>query len=127
MTPAAAHFGMNATPYTGRRIALATMHRKEVVIAPPMKRVLGAELVVPAGLDTDALGTFSGEIPRQGTMGDVAVAKARMGMVAAGLGIGLASEGSFGPHPEIPVVAVGRELLVLVDDERGLVVFESLI
>ncbi|MFN2328336.1 MAG: DUF6671 family protein [Chromatocurvus sp.] len=118
---------MAVTPYTGRRIALATMHRKEAVIAPPMRRVLGVELVVPAGLDTDALGTFSGEIPRQGTMGDVAVAKARMGMLAAGVGMGLASEGSYGPHPEIPVIAVGRELLVLVDDERGIVVFESLI
>ena len=34
--------------------------------------------VVPAvGLDTDLLGTFSGEIPRQGTMLEVAVRKAR--------------------------------------------------
>lgn len=116
-----------AAPYAGRRIALATMHEKDKIIAPPMRDRLGAELVVPAGLNTDALGTFSGEIKRQGTMGEVAIAKARLGMAATGLKFGLASEGTYGPHPQIPFIATGIELLVLVDDERGLIVSESLI
>ncbi|MEQ8517081.1 MAG: hypothetical protein RIC38_15905 [Chromatocurvus sp.] len=114
-------------PYAGRRIALATMHGKEKAVAPSMRDVLGAQVVVPPGLDTDVLGTFSGEVARQGTMGEVAVAKARMGMAASGLRIGLASEGSYGPHPQVPFVAAGMEILVLVDDERGLAVTESLI
>ncbi len=106
---------------------LATMHDKEAAIAPVLKRQLGVETLVPEDLDTDMLGTFSGEIERQGTMGEVAIAKARMGMAAAGLKLGLASEGSYGPHPQIPFLAAGMELLVLVDDERGLTVSESLI
>jgi hypothetical protein len=114
-------------PYAGRRIALATRHAKESAIAPPVQDILGAELVVPADLDTDALGTFSGEVERQGTMGEVAVRKARLGMAATGLDVGLASEGSFGPHPQIPMLAVGMELMVLVDHERGLAIAESLI
>ena len=114
-------------PYAGRSAVLATMHRKEEAIAPALSATLGLVVVPAAGLDTDQLGTFSGEIARQGTMLEVAVRKARLGMPGAGLPLGLASEGSFGPHPAIPFFAAGMELLVFVDDERGIVVSESLI
>jgi len=113
-------------PYEGRRAALATMHGKEVAIAPAMARI-GIVLEVPTGLDTDALGTFSGEIPRIGTMGEVAIKKARMGMEWLNLPLGFASEGTFGPHPSIPFIAAGMELLMFVDDERGFSVSESLV
>jgi hypothetical protein len=103
-------------PYAGRRIALATMHGKDSAIAPPLRLRVGADLVVPVGLDTDALGTFTGEIERKGTMREVAIAKARLGMVATGLQLGLASEGSYGPHSSVPFMAAGVELLALVDD-----------
>jgi hypothetical protein len=114
-------------PYAGQHIALTTMHEKNRAIAGAIQQQLGAELVVPTGIDTDQLGTFCGEIERQGTMGEVAIAKARLGMARAGLTIGLASEGSYGPHPNIPFVSAGMELMVLVDDQRQLIVFESLI
>lgn len=114
-------------PYVGRSAVLATMHRKEQAIAPALIAILGL-LVVPApGLDTDRLGTFAGEIPREGTMLEVAVRKARLGMSATGLPLGIASEGTFGPHPAIPFMPAGMELLVFVDDEREIVVHESLI
>ena len=112
-------------PYAGRRIALATMHGKGRALARPFRVGLGAEVVVPPGLDTDRLGTFTGEIPRAGTPREAALRKARLGMAAAGLPLGLASEGSFGPHPELPFVPVARELLLFVDDERGLQVAEG--
>jgi hypothetical protein len=114
-------------PYAGRRAVLASMHRKEEAIAPAMLSTLGLIITPTAGLDTDQLGTFSGEIPRDGSMLEVAVRKARLGMSAAGVPLGLASEGSFGPHPAIPFIPGGMELLVFVDDERGIVVHESLI
>lgn len=114
-------------PYAGRTIALATMHEKDRAIAPAIKRELHARLLVPGDIDTDTLGTFCGEIARVGAMGEVAISKARLGMAKAGLSIGLASEGSYGPHPQIPFVAAGMELIVLVDDERHLIVFESLV
>ena len=114
-------------PYQGTRIAFSTMHRKEQALAPLFKSVCGAELIVPPDLDTDAFGTFSGDIPRHGTMGEVALAKARLGMEKAGLPYGLASEGSFGPHPLFPIGVAGIELLAFVDDIRRIVIFETFV
>ena len=97
------------------------------MIAPPLAAGPGLQVVVPGGIDTDALGTFTGEIARAGSMFDAAFAKARVGMTALGLPLGLASEGSYGPHPDAPVVGLGIEVIVFVDDARGLVVSEQLV
>ena len=113
--------------YQEAKAALATMHGKEAAIGPAMQAHLGLSVVTPPDLDTDVLGTFTGEIPRVGTMREVAVRKARLGMRASGLRIGIASEGSFGPHPTIPFFRAGMELMVLVDDECDLIISESLI
>jgi hypothetical protein len=114
-------------PYAGRTAVIATMHRKEAAVAPALISMLGLTITTAPGLDTDLLGTFSGEIPRQGTMLEVATRKARLGMSVMGVQLGLASEGSFGPHPAIPYIPAGLELMVFVDDERGIVVTESVI
>lgn len=114
-------------PYAGRRAVLATMHGKEAAIAPILLDRLGLVVVTAQDLDTDAFGTFTGEVPRAGSMRDAAIAKARLGMAATGLPIGIASEGSYGPHPHLPLVPGGIELMVLVDDERHIVVSESLV
>jgi hypothetical protein len=108
----------NTSPYYGRTIALATKHHKDDVIAPPFREHLQAALSVP-DLDTDTLGTFTGEIERPGNMVEVAIRKARMGMHAAGTRFGISSEGSCGPHPVIPFLSCDTELLVFIDDERG--------
>ena len=49
------------------------MHGKERVIAPVLFERLGLRVEVAKGIDTDQLGTFAGEIPRVGTMLEVAV------------------------------------------------------
>lgn len=116
-----------AGSYAGRRAALATMHGKEFAITPALFDRLGVFVEVAIGIDTDALGTFTGETPRVGTMRDAAIAKARLGMAATGLTIGIASEGSYGPHPQMPFMAGGIELMVLADANRGIVVAEHLI
>lgn len=116
-----------AHPYAGRTAALATMHGKERAIAPAFADAIGLRIVVPAGLDTDAFGTFSGEVPRVGTMLEVAVRKARAAMARSGLKIALASEGTFAPHPAVGILPMGVELMVLVDDDRGQVIGHSLI
>lgn len=113
--------------YQGATAALATMHGKEIAIAPAMRAQLGLNVITPPDLDTDVLGTFTGEISRVGTMRDVAIRKARLGMRISGLKIGIASEGSFGPHPHIPFFRAGLELMVFVDDERDLIITEALI
>ncbi len=114
-----------AESYRGRRAALATRHGKEQVITPEMMAHAGLGLVVPSGLDTDQLGTFTGEIPRLAPMRETARRKAIMGMDATGLPLGIASEGSFGPHPSIPFLAAARELLIFIDAERGLEIVEE--
>lgn len=89
-----------------------------------MSRSLGLD-VVSVDVDTDSLGTFSGEVERVGTPWEVAVAKARLGMEASGLPLGLASEGSIGPDDAIPFLVSDVELVVLVDDVRGIVIGET--
>jgi hypothetical protein len=119
---------MNGTlhPYAGKTAMLATRHKKERALALPLSR-LGLALRTVPELDTDLLGTFSGEIPRSGTPLETAVAKARLGMAATGSRLALANEGSFGPHPASPFIPADHELLVLVDDEHGMVVKEALL
>ncbi|MEW6452573.1 MAG: DUF6671 family protein [Pseudomonadota bacterium] len=114
-------------PYAGLRAVLATMHGKEAAIVPAFKEQLELAVEIPSAIDTDTLGTFTGEIARAGTIREAALAKARLGMAATGLSIGIASEGSYGPHPHVPFIPGGVELMVLVDDERGIVVSEHLI
>ncbi len=113
--------------YHDQRVALATKHHKEEVLGPPLQTIAGVILKVPDGLDTDLLGTFSGEIPRPGPARDVAVQKARLGMEALGLPLGLASEGSFGPHPQWMVIPADFELLAFVDADQGITIVEQVL
>ncbi len=114
-----------ASPYQGERAALATMHGKAAALERPFRAGLGLALWVPEGLDTDQLGTFTGEVNRVGDPRAVAVKKARLGMETAGLEYGLASEGSFGPHPLAPFLQGHHEYLAFVDGRRDFVVVES--
>ena len=114
-------------PYQGRKAALATKHEKERVLGQPLQAAVGLTLYVPPDLDTDLLGTFSGEVDRQGTPREVALRKARLGMNAAGLTLGLASEGSFGPDPQLLFVPANHELLAFVDDELGIEVVDQIL
>lgn len=112
--------------YHGLPIALATRHAKQTAIAPAFHALLHAEVRV-ADVDTDALGTFTGERPRPGSAPEVCERKARLGMAALGISMGVASEGSFGPHPLVPFVAGGVEWMTFVDDTRRLIITEELV
>ena len=105
--------------------ALGTMHGKEAALAPPFAH-LGVALVLPEGLDTDRFGTFTGEVGRVGTMVEAARAKAQAAIAATGLAHGLASEGAYGPHPTLPFVAAGLEILLWRDEAKGHEVVERL-
>jgi len=112
------------SPYCKRQASLATKHDKQRAVARPFRLALGLEVVATSDLDTDVLGTFSGEVPRVGSALNVCERKARLGMTTTGFPLGLASEGSFGPHPFIAFIPAGIELMTLVDDEHGFVVSE---
>ena len=109
-----------AGPYSGRRVALLTQHGKERVIAPVLDAALGCRVEWVGGFDTDTLGTFARDIPRAGTQLEAARRKARIGMELSGLPLGLASEGAFGPDPMAGLFPWNVELLVFIDDERGI-------
>lgn len=104
------------------RAALGTMHGKEAAIAPPLA-TLGIALTV-APIDTDRFGTFTAETPRTGGMEDAARAKALAAIEATGLPVGIASEGSYGPHPFVPFAALGQELILWHDARTGQEVLE---
>lgn len=106
-----------------RDAVLVSMHGKAEIIAPVLTPSLGVVITALTHIDTDQFGAFTGEIPRLETQYQTAVAKARAGM-AQGFCLGIASEGSFASHPEVPWLTVNHELVVLVDDMHG-VVFEG--
>jgi hypothetical protein len=110
-------------PYKNQRAVLTTKHDKLALIAPAMLEKVGLE-VAEVKQDTDQLGTFSGEIPRVGSPLESAIAKAKLGIDATGIELGLASEGSIGPDPQNPFLTSDIELLVLVDQQRNLIIHE---
>ena len=115
---------MSAHPYFHKRIALTTKHDKLRLIKPAFDEYVGCELF-EVNLDTDKLGTFSGEIERVAPPRETAIQKARIGMKKKGLSLGTASEGSVGPDPIVPFIHSNTEHLVLVDDEIGIVISET--
>ena len=106
--------------WRGKDAVFATMHGKERAIAPLASRWLGLRLVVADGLNTDAFGTFTRDISRPGSSRDAARVKIDAAFaMSPERPIGLASEGSFGPHPQLPYCALDREIVLLVDREHG--------
>ena len=53
-------------------------------------------------------------------------AKAEAAMAATGHAIGIASEGAYGPHPAVPFLPFGRELILWRDAARGLEIVERM-
>jgi hypothetical protein len=108
-------------PYRNTVAVLTSMHAKERVIAPVLRDELGMIVGLGIGINTDQFGTFSREVERTGSQLDAARAKIAAGFEYAPLArVGIASEGSFGPHPHVPFVAIGRELVLMIDRESGL-------
>ena len=106
--------------YAGERVALLTKHGKETVIAPVLEGGLSCRIERVSGYDTDLLGTFTREIPREGTQMEAARKKARIGMDLAGMPVGMASEGSFGLDPVMGMIPWNVEYLVFIDDRLGI-------
>lgn len=113
-------------PYAGQKIGLATMHAKEQAAGPAFRRVLGAEIVVAPELDTDALGTFSGEVPRPDALVETCAIKAELAFRFLDVDCAIANEGSYGPIEAVPLTPCGVEIMAFVDRRRGLRLIETL-
>ncbi|QKX17309.1 DUF6671 family protein [Microbulbifer sp. YPW1] len=114
MTPSS-----HKTRYQNRSVALLTKHDKATVISPAMAE-LGLHVVTTDAFDTDRLGTFSGEIPRELSPRECAAHKARLACELTGLDLGLGSEGSFGGGPMPGLVNWDDEILVFYDAKQDL-------
>jgi hypothetical protein len=100
--------------FQGRKLVIATMHGKEKVMAPLVSRHL---FVLPhvAPINTDAFGTFSGEVERVNDSFTTLRRKISHALKITGETLGMGSEGSFGPHPSLPWVTADHELVMLLD------------
>ncbi|MFK8045890.1 MAG: DUF6671 family protein [Crocinitomicaceae bacterium] len=105
--------------FKGRDLAIATMHGKESVIAPLCENALGVTCLVPENFDTDQLGTFSNEVERTENPIDCARNKCERAMELSGCDIAIASEGSFGNHPNFIFSAADDEIVMLVDQKHN--------
>lgn len=101
--------------FEGRKLVIATKHRKELVIGPPLNVALGLDYFSSDCLDTDLLGTFSGEIERLHNPMDTARIKCNMAMDIHQVDMAISSEGSFGSHPHLFFLPADEEYLMLID------------
>ncbi|MFN2430701.1 MAG: DUF6671 family protein [Cryomorphaceae bacterium] len=105
--------------FRGRKLVIATKHRKELAIAGPLIAGLNITPFVPEDFDSDQFGTFTGEIRRLGTPLENARKKAVLAAKRENATLAVASEGSFGPHPTLPFVSSDEEVLLLIDLKNG--------
>jgi hypothetical protein len=106
--------------FQNRKLIIATKHQKERVIAPILETELGVSCFTDESFDTDLLGTFTGEIER--TLDPVSTAREKClrAMRLNNCDLGVASEGSFGPHPSLYYVPADEELLIFIDLKNNL-------
>ena len=109
--------------FVGRKLIIATKHEKEKVIGPLVEKQLGADWFIDTLFDTDTLGTFSGEIERKEDPKTTLRNKCLLAMDSSNCDLGIASEGSFGPHPALFFAAANDELLVFIDKKNELEIY----
>ncbi|PWA10452.1 DUF6671 family protein [Flavobacterium laiguense] len=106
--------------FKGRKLLIATKHKKENVIAPIFEKELGVSCFVSDKFDTDTLGTFSGEIERKDSVLTTLRNKCLLAMKENDCDLGIASEGSFGMHPTIFFAHADDEFLIFIDKKNKL-------
>lgn len=106
--------------FKGRKLLIATKHQKENVLAPIFEEALGVTCFVNPDFDTDTLGTFTGEVERELDPIATVRKKCLLAMKASNCDLGVASEGSFGPHPTLFFVPADDELLIFIDLKNNL-------
>lgn len=106
--------------FKNRKLLIATKHKKEKVIAPLLEKSLGVKCFIDEDLDTDILGTFTGETERELDPIATVRKKCLWAMEKNKCDLGVASEGSFGPHPSLIFVNADDEFLIFIDKKNDL-------
>lgn len=113
--------------FEGRKVVVASMHGKHLVMKPLIKQYLNIDTVIVPEFDTDHFGTFSGEIERPFDPITTLRKKILAGLKAAGETLGIGNEGSFGAHPQLPFLHADQEIVMLIDLENDIEIMESVI
>lgn len=106
--------------FEGRNLLIATKHRKETVIAPLFSDAFGVHCFISDEIDTDSLGTFSGEIARKKNTIETLRDKCDLAHKTVGADLVVASEGTFGPHPTLFFAHADDEWMMLKDYRNNL-------
>lgn len=106
--------------FQNRKLLIATKHQKENVIAPILEQELGVVCFIDETFDTDILGTFTGEVERKLDPISTAREKCMLAMKQNNCDLGVASEGSFGPHPSMFFVNADDEFLIFIDTKNNI-------
>jgi hypothetical protein len=98
-------------PLAGKTVYFATLHGKAEILKPLFAEIGMA--CVPAPIDTDSLGTFSGEVERVGSVIETLRQKTLLcSHKYPEAEFIVASEGTFGPHPTLGFFQTGLESLL---------------
>lgn len=111
--------------FKNRDLVIAGIHGKEIVMAPLLEMELGVKCFTNKKFNTDALGTFTGDIERELSPFDTLRKKCLKAMEWAGCTLGVASEGTFGPHPQIGLIPSDTEMVILIDTVNNLEITAS--
>ena len=112
----------NRIDFYDRLAVIATMHRKELAIAPILKTSLGMLATVPQNFNSDLFGTFTRDIERPANQIDTARLKAENALNLVDADLAIASEGSFSPHPMLGI-PYNREIVLLLDQKHNFTVY----
>lgn len=110
--------------FENRKLVIATKHKKEKIIAPLFEEAFGIKCFTPENFDTDLLGTFTGEIERKDDPITTMRNKCLQAMELSHCDLGIASEGSFGPHPSIFFAHADDEFIIFIDKKNNLEIIE---
>jgi hypothetical protein len=122
--PVSYHHLLYPAFFCGKELRIVTRHQKNLYLQPALSAKTGLICKAFTEIDTDLLGTFSGEIDRTLPPLECAREKCRQAAAYFTDGYLLASEGSFGPHPALGFIAAGEEWLLFYDiaEKKELVV-----
>ena len=101
--------------FQNRIAVIVTKHGKGDVMRPLLEQSLQVKCYVSNDFDTDAYGTFSGEITRKEDALTTLRKKCLAAMDYYKCDLAFASEGSFGPHPTAFFSTSDDELVILID------------
>ena len=106
--------------FQGRKLLIATKHKKEEVMVPLFQKHLDVDCFVAKEFDTDLLGTFSGEIERKLDVIETLRQKCLLSIKSTDFDMVVASEGSFGVHPTLFFAHADDELVMFKDIKNNL-------